>query len=260
MIEWLAGAAVLGGLGFSARYTWWRRPLLGVPVLMYHLVTDRLQGTRLPKLRVSPKRFIRQLDYLLDRGYQAVTLSQALGPDPPPRPVVLTFDDGYANFYRRVWPLLAERDMTATVFLVTGALDGVNHWDRDKGEPREELLSRRQVKELAAQGVEFGGHTHTHKRLTGLDDRGLIREITGCQKAITDLLGWPARTFSYPYGIYDRQVVRAAARAGFTMACTTSPGKYLHGGQLLTVPRIIIKRADDALDFKLKLSRAQSRL
>jgi peptidoglycan/xylan/chitin deacetylase (PgdA/CDA1 family) len=226
---------------------------------MYHHVTDRLDGTRLAKLRVSPAAFERQLDWLLDQGYQAVTLSRALGPRPPEKPVVLTFDDGYADFHRRAWPLLRSRRMNATVFLVTGALGGVNHWDRDK-EPTEELLSRSQILELAAAGVEFGGHTHSHCELEGLEPRRRMLEITGCQKVLTDLLGGPARTFSYPYGRFDQTVQAAVLRAGFTLACTTAPGKARPAADRLTLPRIIVKRADTMLDFRLKLSRARSRL
>lgn len=260
-MDWIVGGtAALGALGFSARYTWWRRPRRGAPILMYHHITDQVNGSKLLKLRVTPAAFARQLDFLQAKGYQAVTLSRALGPQAPPKPVALTFDDGYANFYHNAWPLLRARGMSATVFLVTGARDGVNHWDRDKGEPMEPLLNRDQIIELAAQGVEFGGHTHTHRQLTELDDRGLMREITGCQKAITDLLGRPARTFSYPYGLYNPLVVQAAQRAGFTAACTTRPGKWTPGDDPMTVPRIIVKRADDALDFRLKLSRGRSRV
>ncbi len=261
MLEWIGGtAAGLAAVGVSLRYNWWRPPRRGVPVLMYHHVTDQLNGTGLPKLRVSPRRFARQLDWLRDHGFQAVSMSRALGPDPPPKPVVLTFDDGYANFYHEAWPLLAERGMTATVFLVTGAVDGVNRWDREKNEPEERLLTREQILELAAKGVEFGGHSHNHRDLTQLDDRGLIREITGCQKALTDILGRPARSFSYPYGLYNPKVQEATSRAGFTMACTTRPGKVARSSDRLCLPRIIVKRSDNLLDFRLKMSRTRSRL
>jgi peptidoglycan/xylan/chitin deacetylase (PgdA/CDA1 family) len=272
------------GLGFSARYTWWRRGLKGVPVLMYHHVTDDLNGTPLPKLRVSPRRFARQLDLLLRRGYRTLTLSQALAleacdtrespntfhayeagearwsPGAPAKAVVLTFDDGYLDFYEQAWPLLRARGQTATVFLVTGSLGGDNHWDRDKGEPQEGLMTREQVLELDAAGVEFGGHTHSHRELTTLDERGLRREITGCQKALTDLLGRPSRVFSYPYGLNTPLVAEAVARAGFTAACTTRPGMLGRDTAALMVPRIIVKRADDGLDFALKLTRGRSRL
>lgn len=261
MLDILGGAAAgAAALGLSLRYNWWRAPRRGVPLLMYHHVTNELNGTGLAKLRVTPKSFARQLDWLKAHGFQAVGLSRALSPDPPDKPVVITFDDGYANFYEEAWPLLRERGMQATVFIVTGGVDGTNQWDLEKGEPLEPLLSRDQVLELAAQGIEFGGHSHNHRDLTKLDDRGLMREITGCQKMLSDLLGHPARCFSYPFGLFNPKVQQATERAGFTMACTTRPGKVLDSTDRLGLPRIIVKRSDDMLDFRLKISRTRSRL
>lgn len=255
-----AGAAGLGALGFSARYTWWRRSLPGLPVLMYHHITNELNGTRFPKLRISTEAFARQLDTLQRLGYQTVTLGQAIRRGAPPNGVVLTFDDGFRNFYTHAWPLLKHRGMVATVFLVTNTLDGINTWDLVKGEPEERIMSRDEVRELAAQGVEFGGHTHTHMNLTTLDDRGLIREITGCQKVLSDLFGASSRVFSYPYGLWNKKVAQAVERAGFDAACVTQPGKLDNATPAYCVPRIIVKRSDNLLDFRLKLARARSRL
>jgi peptidoglycan/xylan/chitin deacetylase (PgdA/CDA1 family) len=256
---WWEAAAL--GLGFSARYTWWRKVQKGVPVLMYHHVTDELNGTPLPKLRVSPQRFAHHLDFLARRGYRTLTLSQALALEAKgQKAVVITFDDGYLDFYEQAWPLLKARGQIATVFLVTGSLGGENHWDQGKGEPRERLISRKQVLELAAAGVEFGGHTHSHRKLTTLDERDLIREVTDCQKALTDLLGRPSRVFSYPYGLSTPLVAEAVARAGLTAACTTRPGMLRRETNALMIPRIIVKRADDWLDFALKLTRVRSRI
>lgn len=263
MLEWLgAGLTGLAAVGLSVRYHWWRRPLTGVPVLMYHHITDQLNGTPLAKLRVTTKRFARQLDWLLDHGYVTLTLSQALAgaqAGAQTKAVVLTFDDGYLDFYTQAWPLLHERGMTGTVFLVTGALDDQNRWDWEKGEPAESLMGREQVRELDLLGVEFGGHTHRHRPLTELDERGLRLEITGCQKALSDILGRAARVFSYPYGLVSPQAVEAVRRAGFSFACTTKPGKFTPETDPLLAPRIIIKRSDDLVDFRLKVTRGKSR-
>lgn len=264
MIDWLAsgigGAAIMAGLGLSARFNWWRPKKKGVPVLMYHHITDVLGGTPLPKLRVTPKAFAAQLDFLQKHGYHTITLSQAMAPNPPKKSVVISFDDGYQNFYTEAWPLLKKRDMTATVFLVTGALDGDNYWDLPKGEPLERVLTRTQVKELDAAGIEFGGHSHHHQDLTQLDERGLRREITGCQKVLSDLLGRSCRVFSYPYGLHNESAREAVARAGFTASCVTQPGVINGNTDPMTVPRIIIKRSDNLMDLRLKLTRGKSRL
>ena len=262
IMELLATASGLAVLGFSLRYTWWRKDQSGVPVLMYHQITDKLNNTPMPNLRVSPKRFARQLSFLQKHGYQTITLHQAYNGPVPSKPIVLTFDDAYADFYHEAWPLLKARNMTATVFVVTSALGGNNAWDIPKGMPEEQIITREQLKELHEGGIEIGGHSHSHMVLTELSERCLLREITGCQKILTDITGHPARTFSYPFGLYNDKVCQAVARAGFTLACTTKPGKMQprkSEGQLV-IPRIIVKRGDNNLDFRLKLSRAQSRI
>ncbi len=261
IMELLATASGLAVLGFSLRYTWWRKERTGVPVLMYHQITDQLNNTPMPNLRVSPKRFARQLDFLQKHGYKTITLNQAMNGPLPARPIVLTFDDAYADFYHQAWPLLKTRGMTATLFVVTSALGGTNAWDAAKGMPEEDIITREQLRELDAGGIEIGGHSHSHMALTELSDRCLLREITGCQKILTDITGRPARTFSYPYGLYNDKVCDAVARAGFTLACTTKPGMLSPSmPKQLLIPRIIVKRNDNTIDFRLKLSRSQSRL
>ena len=261
MVELLATASGLAMIGFSLRYNWWRRGQTGIPILMYHHITDELNHTPLPKLRVSPRRFARQLDFLKRKGYQTLTLSQAFAYRSTKKAVVLTFDDAYSDFYEQAWPLLKARKMTATLFVVTSQLGGRNKWDEPKGLPQESIITREQLKELHDNGIEIGGHSHSHAMLTTLSERNLLREITGCQKILTDIIGRPARTFSYPYGLYNDRVCQAVARAGFTLACTTKPGKLIPKmPQQLLIPRIIVKRRDNGLDFKLKLSRTQSSL
>jgi peptidoglycan/xylan/chitin deacetylase (PgdA/CDA1 family) len=259
-MEWLGLAAALGLAGFSFRYTWWRPPRKGVPILQYHRIGPDTGPVSSSRLQIPAAVFARQLDTLRGLGYQAVTLSQALGERPPRKPVVLTFDDGYADFYYQAWSLLKERGMTATVFLVTGALDGEVHWYRDQGEQPLPMLTRLQVRELFAQGVEFGGHSHRHRDLTTLDDRGLMHEITGCQKVLTDLLGRPARVFAYPYGRANGLAAQAVRRAGFISACTMTPGLLNKKCKRLSLPRIPINAKDNRLDFRLKLSRSRSRI
>jgi peptidoglycan/xylan/chitin deacetylase (PgdA/CDA1 family) len=261
MVELLATASGLAALGISLRYTWWRRGQTGIPILMYHQITDELNYTKQPKLRVSPKRFARQLDFLQKHGYKTLTLSQALKHRGSQKAVVLTFDDAYADFYYQAWPLLQQRGMTATLFVVTSEVGGCNRWDLPKGLPKETLITREQLRELDQGGIEIGGHSHSHAMLTSLNDSRLLREITGCQKMLTDMTGHPARAFSYPYGLYNDRVCRAVARAGFILGCTIKPGKLMpKDTQPLLIPRIMIKRRDDHLDFKLKLSRSQSSL
>lgn len=259
MSWWPAALAGLGAAAFSARYHWWRPRLAGAPVLMYHQIVRELDGTPLPKLRVAPRSLERQLDILAKRGYQVMGLGQALAAGAGVKTAVLTFDDAFEDFAQNAWPLIKARGMGATVFVVTSQIGGGNIWDQGKGIPWARLLDAGKIKELAAQGVEFGGHGHLHGDLTALSPQELAEDLAACQETMTRLLGKPARSFAYPYGLYNDQVKQAVAGAGFSTACTTRPGMLGPGTDPLAIPRIIVKRSDGAMDFALKLTRAKSR-
>jgi len=259
VIWWPVGLAGLGALAFSARYHWWRSRQPGSPVLMYHQIVKELDGTPLPKLRVPPEAFARQLDTLARRGFKVVSLGQALEAEPGERVAALTFDDAFQDFAEHAWPLIKARGMGVTVFVVTGQIGGSNVWDQGKGIPSVPLLDAGQIKDLAAQGVEFGGHGHQHRDLTSLSPEELARDLAACRETLSELLGKPARGFAYPYGLFNDQVKQAVARAGFSAACSTRPGMLPAGADPLAIPRIIVKRSDQALDFSLKLTRAKSR-
>lgn len=259
MSWWLAAAAGLGAAALSARFHWWRPRREGVPVLMYHQIVQELEGTPLPKLRVPPRALERQLDALERRGCRAGSLGQALTAAPGERAAALTFDDAYQDFALSAWPLLRARGMGATVFVVTGRIGGANAWDQGKGLPPAPLLDAAGIEELAAQGVEFGGHGHAHRDLTSLGPQELADDLGACQEALTGLLGAPAQCFAYPYGRFNDEVKQAVARAGFGAACSIRPGLLTGKTDPLAIPRVMVKRSDTAWDFALKLTRAKSR-
>ncbi|MCF8034771.1 MAG: polysaccharide deacetylase family protein [Desulfarculaceae bacterium] len=259
MSWWWAALAGLGAAGFSARWHWWRPRQEGAPVLMYHQIREDTENTPLPKLRVRPGKLAAQLDYLQGHGWQGISLGRALGPDRPAKAAVLTFDDAYQDFYDTAWPIIKQRGMSATVFVVTSQIGGANLWDAGKGIPTAPLMSREQIQDLAAQGVEFGGHGHEHVDLTSLDDAALAQNLAACRDRLSDILGQPPKVFSYPYGSFDHRVRHAVKAAGFTAACSTRPGMLSAASDPLAIGRIIVKRSDTGLDFSLKLTRAKSR-
>src|SRR5207247_5440377 len=128
-----------------------------LPVLCYHHVGPRSRG--LPAgLSVTPERFERQLDELARGGFTCIAPEDWLawcleGRPLPRRPLLLTFDDGYADLAKHALPVLERRRLPPVVFLVTAHLGGTSEWDRDKPWPVQPLLSRAQVLSWAARGV-----------------------------------------------------------------------------------------------------------
>jgi peptidoglycan/xylan/chitin deacetylase (PgdA/CDA1 family) len=254
-------ATVLGAaaLGFSLRFTWWRSKKPGTPVLMYHDVAPHRPGSRLNGWRVLPEDFARQLKLLAQSGYRGVSLRDLLDrPDAPKKRVVLTFDDGYVGVLTRALPLLVARGFTATVFVVSAKLGGVNDWDGET--PGAALITADGVRALAAAGIEIGSHGATHRPLTELSDADLAAEVEGSKAALEAVTGAPVVSFCYPYGNFDDRVVAAVRDAGYRAATVIRGGISPDLSDPFRLKRIAVRGTNTLLDFSIALTRGRSRL
>ncbi|WP_171060116.1 polysaccharide deacetylase family protein [Streptomyces montanus] len=189
-----------------------------VPILMYHAVsTAPNDATR--ALSVAPEAFAEQMALIDDLGFTPVSTAQlarwwrATGPLPE-RPVLITFDDGYEGVHRHALPVLAKHGFASTLFVSTGWLRGTY----DTGGGLDTMLDWDQVRELADEGVEIGGHSHTHPQLDQLTDDTLRFELTRCREIVADELGSAPVSFAYPYGYSSRRVREAVREAGYGQA------------------------------------------
>lgn len=195
---------------------------------MYHRLAARPPGTTVPHHYVSPARFERHCSAMSRFGFASASLLEAAawlqGEGDDARRIVLSFDDGYANFAETAAPTLESHGLRGTVFVVTGLLGGENDWDWKNGDVRERLMTADQVRAVAAAGHEVGSHTVTHARLTEVTTEAARHEIERSRDALTDLLAQPVVTFCYPYGAHDAGVRQAVAEAGYRMACSVEKG------------------------------------
>jgi peptidoglycan/xylan/chitin deacetylase (PgdA/CDA1 family) len=194
-----------------------------VPILMYHSI-ERRSSSAFRSFVVPPERFEEQMAVVRANGYQAVTVSELArarrgGRPLPPRPIVITFDDGFADFYHHALPVLSRHGLTATLYLVTGEVGGRARWLAPEGEGDRAMLTWEQVREISAAGIECGAHSVHHPKLDALPRAAAAAEIRWSKAMIEDRLGRPCATFAYPYGFYDAGVRTLVRRAGFTSAC-----------------------------------------
>ncbi|OGR91457.1 MAG: hypothetical protein A2V88_06625 [Elusimicrobia bacterium RBG_16_66_12] len=263
--------AVLGAAAAaSARWNWWR-PVVsgGMPTLMYHKIGDAPPGSRLKKLWVAADDFRRQLDYLKEHGYTAVTPSdwrdaeKGLGPLPE-KPVLITFDDGYMNNYEIAYPLLREAGMKGCVFLVYETLDKHNAWHDPASEPWLKMLTRAQVREMQDSGViEFGSHTMRHRNLAAIPLDETRWELAESKKRLEDELGREMVAFAYPYGAgaYEPEVRAAVREAGYRFDFSIRQGisKLPWVPEDEAVRRLLIRGDDTLYDFHLNMTRGKAR-
>ena len=230
------------------------RPLVKVPILMYHYIrpapdpnADRIGWG----LSTPPADFRQQMDYLDQNGYHPVTLVElreylAGVRTLPDKPVVLTFDDGYEDFYTQAFPVLRQHGFRAVAYVVSGFIG------------RASNLSAAQVRELDAYGMEIGAHTVDHVDLTQSAAGGLAYELRGSKETLEVLLGHPVLDFCYPSGKFDARVVAAVQAAGFQSATTTQSGSVHSLGDRYAWSRVRVSGSESMQVFAEGLSQFET--
>jgi peptidoglycan/xylan/chitin deacetylase (PgdA/CDA1 family) len=189
-------------------------------ILMYHRVGEVPRVTRHPKNFVTPARLAEHVESLLAWGYAPVSFAdwmayRAGARSIPPRPFIVTFDDGYADF-DEAWPALRRLNVAPTVFLVASKIGGTDDWEREPGRAR--LLGAARIRALAVDGVTFGGHGFAHVPLADVSLDQARLEIEMCRATLTALLSTTPDVFAYPYSNQNAAVRRLTRDAGFRCA------------------------------------------
>lgn len=142
------------------------------------------------------------------------------------RAVALTFDDGYAGVAELAWPELKSRGWPATLFAVSGYLDGGKTfpWD-DPSAATARLLTATELKDVADDGLAIGSHTVTHRWLPHLDAATVRAECRDSKVALEDLLQRTVTAFAYPMGGWNAPVRHAVAATGYDLAVTVDRGR-----------------------------------
>ncbi|HET9766832.1 MAG TPA: polysaccharide deacetylase family protein, partial [Thermoanaerobaculia bacterium] len=241
----------------------WRLPLTSeVPILAYHRVADAAHPT-LDEWCVSPRQLEEQLAYLAGAGYKTIGLAELRLALESHRPLpegslLLTFDDGYADFRSTVAPLLLAHGFSATVFLVTDLVGGVAEWDRALGDPAP-LMSWTDVSELAARGFSFGSHGASHRKLSRLSSAELREEGIRSRDAIAKRLGRAPTAVCYPHGDGGGLVGHTLAACGYQLGFLGGERACRTTEHPMAVPRLTVRRDDDLASFRRKLGEAADR-
>jgi peptidoglycan/xylan/chitin deacetylase (PgdA/CDA1 family) len=231
-----------------------------VPVLMYHSISDNLFGKSHPyyQINTSPQVFARQMRWLRLNGYRTLDLTQMwtameVGQDLS-KTVVITFDDGYRDFYTDAFDALRQCGFTATIFLATDRIQ--NSSVRIEG---VDYLTWAEVKELHAAGTQFGSHTVTHPDLRSLGPDQIEYEL-GCSKEIIEQkIGAAVKSFSYPFAFpeenknFTQFLVDILENQGFENGVSTIIGRASKNNNHFYLPRLPVNSWDDATLLRAKL-------
>ncbi|QID16660.1 polysaccharide deacetylase family protein [Nitrogeniibacter mangrovi] len=230
----------------------------GINILMYHQVGDFAPMKAHRSTYCHHKRFARQMAYLARFGYTVLSMDQVLaclsGAQPiPPRAVALTFDDGYENFYEYAWPVLQRHGFPAMVYLIADLLGKPSYWFASDGRDTPLLMSPERIRQLRAEGVDFGSHSASHAKLATLETPAIHEEVTRSKAILEDVLGEAVNHFCYPFGSHDRRAVDAVAAAGYTCATTCVRAPATPADDPLTLPRKAISYGDNLIGYFWRL-------
>ena len=216
-------------------------------VLNYHQVQDVFTSLSMPVAL-----FDEQMNYLKTHGYASITpeeLYKGLNGkiELPLKPVLITFDDGYADNYTNAFPILQAYGMRATIFVIPALIGKKNY------------LTWEQLREMELGGVTIESHTLNHRKLEELPDEEIRSELLNSKVVLEENLGHAVNFLAYPTGTYNLHIAGLAKDVGYKGAFTIKYGNVDLGSNLFALERVPIFQTGNTMkDFYERIEYRQS--
>lgn len=235
-----------------------------LPILMYHSIADESEADVSPYYRIatSPEMFARHLSWLRSEGYEVLGLRAGLekfncAQSADAKIAVITFDDGYRNFFTAALPALQQYHCGATVYLPTAFIGKTSQVFKGRA-----CMTWDEVREAQQAGIEFGSHTVNHPKLYELNLPQLRAELQDSKATLEGELGRQVHSFAYPYAFpsadraFIKVFVETLRETGYASNVTTKIGHAEKTDDPFTLKRLPINSADDETLFRAKLAGA----
>jgi peptidoglycan/xylan/chitin deacetylase (PgdA/CDA1 family) len=211
---------------------------------MYHSVAARSSPAFQPYC-LEPGLFAEHMSALASSGYRTLTVTEltelrASGDGVPPRSVVLTFDDAFADFREHALEVLTRHRFTATLYVPTAFVGATSRWLSDEGECDRRMLGWAELAEIATAGIEIGSHSHSHLQLDLLPPDVLREELTESRWMLEDRLQERVSSLAYPFGFHTSRVRQAARNAGYRSACAVRDLTSTSADDPFAVNRLVV--------------------
>lgn len=203
---------------------------VSIPVLMYHSIKNKSTNTNI----LPVNQFEEEMKWLKDNKFYTLSMSELItildkGKNIPKNAVVLTFDDGYLDFYSNAYPILKKYNFKATNFVITSTVD-----------KNSTSLTSAMLKELEENNIEIQSHTVNHLELDKLTYEKQLQELKNSKEFLEKLLNKKVSALCYPSGKYNANTIKAAKETGYSLAFTTTPGYSKVNDGLYSLHRIRI--------------------
>lgn len=210
-------------------------PCVRLPVLMYHRVQteESAKADKQTSISVFTDYFEKQMQYLKDKGYNVISMQSLVdffdnGTSIPTKSVLITFDDGYEDFFTDAYPILTKFGFPATVFVPTGLVNNPNYltWDQM----------------TSTSNILYANHTWSHKNVM-VSTTDMQYEISTADTQLSDHKLNSPKIFAYPYGLDTNASEKYLSSLGYKAAFTTASGSTLCARQRFALPRLRIGNA-----------------
>lgn len=205
-----------------------------VPIFMYHFVREDTGDYEYPENMVKPETLRKQLQYLKDNGYQTIYKTDIGNLENFTKPVWLTFDDGWEDFYINAFPLFKEFNMKASYYVITDLIGTPGYVKID------------QLKEMKESGlIDIQSHTITHPRLATLNKEKIYQELSISKQYLKENLDIDSDVICYPYGSFNNTVLNLSKEIGYKYGLAMDGGVYYTSKHknLYAIPRIYANRS-----------------
>lgn len=199
-------------------------PIVKIPILMYHSVADISTASR-RLWTISPSTLASHLEILKSLAFVPLTVSSLVSlmydhkGSLPDKPVVLTFDDGLADFFTGTLPILDKNGFPATLYIPTAYVNQSGSWLKSNGDGKSPMLSWSQILEIADHGIECGSHGHSHTQLDILPKIKMQEEIRNSKDLLEQHLHKNVESIAYPYGLSSKTLRQIVQEAGYSSGC-----------------------------------------
>lgn len=244
------------------RFNLFAPPANGLPILMYHKVSDTYKsGTS-----VTVEQLERQFQFILEENYTCIRLSDLIDPNFkfPAKPLLITFDDGYLNNFELLYPMLIRFKLHASIMLPVKYIGLTSEWET---EPPLPLMDFVHLRQMEAQYVEFGLHSYAHKNYNTLTTAEIANDLAKCFRILSDNKIPFLPVLAYPFGAYprqqpDKQQFFSTLEKNGILAGLRIGNRFNHQGTTnsFELKRIDIKGTDSFFTFKTKLTKGRVRM
>ena len=218
-----------------------------VPVLLYHDISDGFRDT----YTISPSLFAAHMEWLNNNGFRAIALRDIVRPQGNGKPVVITFDDGYASYMEYAFPLFREYGFHSTINVI-GSLAGT--YLHDGG--NRPMLAWDEYRYLLQSGrVDIGCHSYglhsaAHKGVMGVSGEMLSQDLRTFREVLRRETGRSTDILAWPFGLYDATRIAIARKEGFRYLLTSREASFAVSGDVSEIPRRNIDNLYDITSFR----------